>query len=67
MGSSWPSMPPKPISEAPKIRIPEDLLKKLDAEAKHFASGTKLSRIQMVSIAIREWLDARVAERKERS
>jgi len=58
-------MPPKPISEAPKIRIPEALLKKLDAEAKHIAHGAKMSRIRMVSIAIREWLDARAATREK--
>jgi len=49
----------KTIAEAPKIRIPEAILKKLDAEAKHFARGAKMSRIQMVSHVLEEWLGAR--------
>ena len=51
-----------PIREAPKVRIPESLLVELDAEAARSYAAANLSRIQMVSLALREWLDAKQAQ-----
>jgi hypothetical protein len=56
-----------PIRDAPKIRIPEALLLQLDEEAERFAPGANMSRIQMVSVAISEWLQARRVERKAKA
>jgi hypothetical protein len=50
------------IREAPKVRIPEQLLAELDAEAARSFAGAGLSRIQIVGLALREWLDARKAQ-----
>jgi hypothetical protein len=61
-------MPRKP-KEAPtpstqKVLVPGDLLAELDQEAERYLPGTTLSRVQMVAVALREWLDARRAQRE---
>ncbi len=52
------------IREAPRVRIPEALLRELDEEAARSYAGANLSQIQMVSLALREWLDAKRAQRE---
>jgi hypothetical protein len=62
-----PSRKEPTIREAPKIRIPEALLQQLDEEAERLAPGAKMSRTQMVSVAISEWLQARREARKAKA
>lgn len=52
------------IREAPKIRIPEALLAELDEVAERSYAGANLSRTQMVSLALREWLDTHKAKKE---
>jgi hypothetical protein len=50
---------PPSIREAPMVRIPAALLRELEDEAARSFAGANLSRIQIVSLALREWLDGR--------
>lgn len=49
---------------AQKVVIAGDLLVELDREAEHYLPAAKLSRVQMVAVALREWLDGRRQQRE---
>jgi hypothetical protein len=44
--------------------IPGELLAELDQEAERYLPAAKLSRVQMVAVALSEWLDGRKAQRE---
>lgn len=53
-------------ADAQKVLVPAALLAAVDQEAEHYFADTKLSRVQMVAVALREWLDMRKRLQEEK-
>lgn len=56
----------KSVPSAQKVLVAGDLLAELDEEAERYLAAAKLSRVQMVAVALREWLDMRQRLQQEK-